>query len=264
MVGGFAQLQNRQGADWGQNLLNSVATKTLRHLFSQCEAIDVSVECSPSNKLLQGSIDSFKMSGRGLVIRKVFRTEAMSFETDAVSIDFSSALKGKIALKQPTQAIAQVKLTEHDINQAFQAQLVRKRLENLTDPNLTALSGGQPVSFTNVQVELLPHNRIQLWAHAEVSQGEPVPVCLSCTLSVERRRRIRFKDIQFEADGVPQAQQASAQQLVPVLGEILNDMVDLDRFDLDGVTMRLNRLETEGKTMLFSGYAQIERVPQSG
>ena len=70
MVGGFVQLQNRQGADWGQNLLNSVATKTLRYLFSQCEAIDVSVACSPSNKLLQGSIDSFKMSGQGLVIRK--------------------------------------------------------------------------------------------------------------------------------------------------------------------------------------------------
>jgi len=26
-------------------------------------------------------------------------------------------------------------------------------------------------------------------------------------------------------------------------------MVDLDRFDLDGVTMRINRLETQGKQL---------------
>jgi hypothetical protein len=64
------------------------------------------VRCYPSSKLLQGSIDSFKMSGRGLVIRKDFAVEEMSFETDAVAIDFGSVLSGKLSLKQPTQAIA--------------------------------------------------------------------------------------------------------------------------------------------------------------
>jgi hypothetical protein len=41
-------------------------------------------------------------------------------------------------------------------------------------------------------------------------------------------------------------------------------MVDLDRFDLDGVTMRINRLETQGKTLVFSGYAQIDHFPGNG
>ncbi|MFN9170514.1 MAG: DUF2993 domain-containing protein, partial [Dolichospermum sp.] len=47
------------------------------------------------------------------------------------------------------------------------------------------------------------------------------------------------------------------------LVEILDNMVDLDRFDLDGVKMRLNRLETEGQRLIFSGYAEIERIPRS-
>ena len=47
-----------------------------------------------------------------------------------------------------------------------------------------------------------------------------------------------------------------------VLVEIFNNMVDLDRFNLDGITMRINRLETEGKILDFSGYAQIERIPR--
>ena len=54
------------------------------------------------------------------------------------------------------------------------------------------------------------------------------------------------------------------EKLTFALGEILNEMVDLDRFNLDGVKLRLNRLNTEGKMLLFSGYAQIERVPQTG
>ena len=41
-------------------------------------------------------------------------------------------------------------------------------------------------------------------------------------------------------------------------------MVDLDKFNLDGVKLRLNRLQTQGNLLLFSGYAQIERVPQTG
>ncbi len=263
MLGGFVGSNNNQGSDWGENLLNSVASNTIRHLFTQSESVEVAVRCHPSSKLLQGSIDSFKMSGRGLVIRRDFRTEEMSFETDAVSIDFSSVLKGKIALKQPTQAIAQVKLSEADINRAFTAELVRKRLENLSLPALTDLSGGEPVSFTDVQLQLLPNNQIKLFAKANLP-NRAVPVSLSCTLAVAKRRRILFNNVQFESDAVPQELQGISQILTKILGEILNEMVDLDRFDLDGVTLRINRLETQGKMLLFSGYAQIERFPRTG
>lgn len=261
MIGGLTSFQGK-GSDWGENLLNNVASNTLRHLFSRCEELEVKVSCHPASKLLQGSIDSFNMSGKGLVIRKVFRTEEMWFETDAVAIDFSSALQGTIALKQPTQAIAQVKLLEEDINQAFKAELVRKRLENLTAPTLTELSGGDPVSFTDINLTLLPQNQIQLDANADLGQNGVIPVSLICTLGVERRRRLLYKEVTFQPDNVPQEHHATSEKLTQVLGEILNNMVDLDRFDLDGVKMRINRLETQGKTLIFSGYAQINHVPR--
>lgn len=263
MIGGLTSFQGK-GSDWGENLLNSVATNTLRHLFTQCDELDVKVSCYPSSKLLQGSIDSFNMSGKGLVIRKVFRTEEMWFETDAVAIDFGSALKGTIALKQPTQAIAQVKLLEEDINQAFKAELVRKRLENLTAPTLTELSGGDPVSFTEINLTLLPQNQIQLDAKADLGKNGIIPVSLICTLGVERRRRLLYKNVTFQPDNVPREHQATSEKLTQVLGEILNNMVDLDRFNLDGVKMRINRLETQGKTLVFSGYAQINHIPRKG
>lgn len=263
MFGGMVGSGSDRGSDWGENILNTVASKTLRHLFTSSDEIEVNVCCNPSSKLLQGSIDSFKMKGRGLVIRREFRTEEMSFETDAVSIDFGSVVKGKIALKQPTQAIARVKLAEADLNQAFQAELVKKRLEDLTQPTLTELSGGEPVSFTDVELTLLADNRIKLFAQADLGD-RTVPVSLSCTLGIAKRRRILFEDARFEADAVPEEDRELSQKLTEALVEILNEMVDLDRFNLDGVLLRLNRLETKGKKLIFSGYAQIERVPQTG
>ncbi|MCC5606386.1 DUF2993 domain-containing protein [Nostoc sp. CHAB 5834] len=263
MFGGLTGLQDPKGTDWGERMLNTVASQTIRHLFTQSESVEVFVRCYPSSKLLQGSIDSFKMSGRGLVIRKDFAVEEMSFETDAVAIDFGSVLSGKLSLKQPTQAIAQVILSEAGINQAFNAELVKKRLLNLTVPSLTELSGGEPVSFTEVQVQVLPGNRLQLVAKADLNNGELVPLNMSLALGIERRRRVSFKDPKIELDQVPEAQREISQTLSVALVEILDNMVDLDRFDLDGVKMRLNRLETEGQKLIFSGYAEIERIPHS-
>ncbi|MFM7367845.1 MAG: DUF2993 domain-containing protein, partial [Sphaerospermopsis kisseleviana] len=209
-------------------------------------------------------IDSFKMSGRGLVIRRDFAVEEMSFETDAVAIDFSSVLSGKLNLKQPTQAVAQVILSEAGINQAFQAELVKKRLLNLSEPALTAISGGEPVSFTDVQIQLLPGNRLHLLAKADLNNGEVIPLSMTLSIGIERRRRVSFKDPKIELEQVPEAQRETSQTLSMALVEILDNMVDLDRFDLDGVKMRLNRLETEGQRLIFSGYAEIERIPKSG
>ncbi len=263
MFGGFIGFGNTNGQDWGEKLLDTVATNTIRRLFTYSDSVKVELRCHPSSKLLQGSIDSFKMVGKGLVIRREFRTEEMSFETDAVSLDFSAVMKGQLDLKQPTQAIALVKLTETDLNNSFQAELVRKRLENLNLPALQSISAGQPVSFTDVKLELLADNKLKLSALAKLP-AEQIPLALICTLGVVKRRRVVFNDIEFLSDGIPETLQERSRTLTHILGEILNEMVDLDRFNLDGITMRINRLETEGKTLIFSGYAQVDHFPKVG
>ncbi|MFM7363265.1 MAG: DUF2993 domain-containing protein [Cuspidothrix sp.] len=263
MFGGLTGLTDTKSTDWGERMLNTVASQTIRHLFSKSESVEVFVRCYPSSKLLQGSIDSFQMKGRGLVIRKDFAVEEMSFETDAVAIDFGSVLSGKLTLKQPTQAVAQVILSEVGINRAFEAELVKKRLLNLSEPSLLAISGGEPVSFTEVNIKLLPENRLHLVAKADLNNDELIPLSMTIGIGIERRRRVSFKEPKLELEEVPEAQREISQTLSLALVEILDNMVDLDRFDLDGVKMRLNRLETEGERLIFSGYAEIERIPQS-
>jgi hypothetical protein len=140
---------------------------------------------------------------------------------------------------------------------------MQKRLLNLTVPSLTELSGGEPVSFSEVQVEILPNNQVRILAKADLNAEELVPIVMTATLAVERRRRVTFNNPQFETDTIPAEQTEISRSLAVAFTEILNNMVDLDRFDLDGVTMRINRLETQGKQLVFSGYAQIERIPNT-
>ncbi len=262
MFGSLTGIKAPSGTDWGEQAINTVASQSIRHLFTKSESVEIAIRCYPSSKLLQGIIDSFKMSGKGLVIRKDFPVEQMSFETDAVSVDFASVLGGQLRLKQPTQAVAQVVLSEDGINRAFTAELVTRRLRDLDMPALTEVSGGKPVSFADVQVELLPENQIQLTARADIPESESIPICLKSTVDIERRRRIKFAAPEFELDEVPESMRDRSEQLSRGLIEVLNNMVDLDRFDLDGVMMRLNRLQTKGKELIFSGYAQIEHFPR--
>lgn len=253
-------LKDLPGNDLGECAINAVASQSIQHLFTRSESVEAFVRCSPSSKLLQGSIDSFKMSGRNLTIRKDFQIEEMLFETDAVSIDFCSALKGQISLRQPTQAVAQVILSEAGINHAFKSELVAKRLQNISIPVLNNISGGT-VSFTEIQVELLPNNRIRLFAKTDLPNYGTVPISMTATLVVEQRRRLSFQHPHFDLNLVPESIQAVSHDLTASFAQLLNNMIDLDRFDLDGVMLRLNRLETQGKKLIFSGYAQIEHFP---
>jgi len=98
----------------------------------------------------------------------------MSFETDAVSIDFSSVLSGKLSLKQPTQAVAQITLSEAGINHAFKAELVKSA--ELIPAYLTDLSGR---FLEEVHLELLPNN-------ANLGSGRLYPPATSCRLALQQ------------------------------------------------------------------------------
>lgn len=263
MFGGFLGSKNQVGTDFGERMLNTVAAQSIRHLFSQSESVEVAIRCFPSSKLLQGSIDSFKMNGRGLVIRRQFEVEDMSFETDAVAIDYASILGGKLRLKQPTQAVAQVTLSEDAINRAFEAELVKQHLQQVDRPELTNLSGGEPISFRQVEVQLLPENQVKILAQTDLPNRKDVPIRLRAMLAIEKRRRVAFQNPQFDAEAVPEEIRGLSETLSIAFAQILDGMVDLDRFDLDGVMLRINRLETQGKQLIFSGYAQIERFPEA-
>ncbi|HEY9701695.1 MAG TPA: DUF2993 domain-containing protein, partial [Allocoleopsis sp.] len=127
-------------------------------------------------------------------------------------------------------------------------------------PSLIELSGGQPVSFTDILVELLQGNQVKILAKANLG-NKIVPIGLIATLSVEKRRKVIFKSPKFVPDNIQESMMTLSEIVTKIFVEILDGMIDLDQFDLDGITLRINKLTTEDKKLIFSGYAQIEKIP---
>ncbi|NJN60439.1 MAG: DUF2993 domain-containing protein [Coleofasciculaceae cyanobacterium RL_1_1] len=264
MFGSFSGNNWQSGSDWGEQLLDSVASQSIARLFSECGSIDVNIRCHPPSKLLQGAIDGFKMQGRDLVIRNQFPIAEMSFETDAVAIDPSSVLAGQLKLKQPTQAIARVVLSEAGLTRSFEADLVKKRLENLDLDGLTGSWALSLVSFEDVSMTLGANTSVTIAATAKGPGCPRLPLKFTTKVSVKRRRKVEFGEPQIHLEDIPEQHHTDAISLINAMMLLLNDMVDLDRFDLDGITLRLNRLETEGSNLVFGGYAQVEYFPRQG
>ncbi|MEL6471876.1 MAG: DUF2993 domain-containing protein, partial [Cyanobacteria bacterium J06623_4] len=260
MLGGLLGTQN-SSTDFGENMLSSVARQAIQQLFTRSESVDVSIRCSPSSKILQGAVDSFQMKGKGLVIKKMFEAEAMEFETDAVSLDMSGLISGKIRLKQATHAIATVTMTEEGINKAFTADLVEKHLQNVDSEEATSLSGGDPISFKDVRIVLLPEQTVHIYAKTDLPNRQDLPLSLTAKVTVERRRRVVFTEPTFAPEDIPEDIQWLSEAMIPAFVGVLNKMVDLERFDLDGVSLRVNQLNVKGKELLFNGYAEIEHFP---
>ena len=55
MLGGFTEFQSNAAGDFGERMINSVVTQSLRHLFSRSDSVAVAVRCSPPPQAAAGN-----------------------------------------------------------------------------------------------------------------------------------------------------------------------------------------------------------------
>jgi hypothetical protein len=124
----------------------------------EAETLDVKVRTDLS-KAVQGQVDSVQVSGRGIVAQDI-RLEALELQTDSVAIDPLSALLGNLKLNQSVNATTRVTLTETDLNQTINADVVFRRI-----PPLQLDLAGEAVTIElqhPVELEIPSAGRIRL------------------------------------------------------------------------------------------------------
>ncbi|MEO0377347.1 MAG: DUF2993 domain-containing protein, partial [Cyanobacteria bacterium P01_A01_bin.17] len=98
--------------------LSTAAEAGFESQLDAVENLDVDIEANAGD-LVQGELESVTVEGEGLVMQEDLRAETLVVETDAIAINPLKAAFGDIELKQPTNATAEVTLTESDIERAF-------------------------------------------------------------------------------------------------------------------------------------------------
>jgi predicted HTH domain antitoxin len=233
----------------GDQIVSKAVSAAIAALFKRTGKLEAKVRAEPVAKLFQGSVDGFDFIGNGMLMYNGLRIEAMELYVQAVSIDFSAIFTGQVKLRQPTQASLRVVLSEEDLTTSFNTPFVVEKLQRLQYQE-------QPLHFQNTQMILNDDKSLRLKTAIRVGEAsELIEVDVTTFLEIEERRKIQFTNVTYQGN-------QEGQDLGKALIEHVNELMDLDKFALDGTQIRIDRARVKDQQIVFYGVAQINQFPQ--
>ena len=234
----------------GDQLVSKVVTGAITALFKRTGKLEAVVRAEPVTKLLQGSLDSFDLIGHDLLMYNGLRIKAMEMYLQAVSIDFGAIFQGQVKLKQPTTANMRVVLSEEDLTASFNTPFILEKLEKLQYK-------GENLKLQNIQMIFTPEERCLNILGDAILGENPIPLSIDITAQLEtyQRQKIQFTNVVYQ--GEPEVIELST-----TLIEYINNLLDLEKFSLDGISLKVDRLRLQNKQIIFYGMAHIERFPK--
>ncbi len=233
----------------GDRLVSKVVGAAISALFKRSEKIEANVRAEPVAKLCTGSVDGFDFIGNGMLMYNGLRIAVMELYVQAVSIDFSAIFAGQVKLRQPTQASLRVVLTEEDLTDSFNTPFVVEKLQRLQYQ-------GESLTFTKTLMTVTPEKALRIQSGILLGNSEaPVQVDFTTQVEVLDRQKIQFVDVQYSGN---QEEINLSQALV----NHVNDLLDLDKFALDGTQLKVDRLRIQNNSLIFYGSAQINQFPK--
>lgn len=244
-----------QAQDISEQAISEAAKVGLESQLDQVDNLDVSVK-TDTEKLVQGNLDSVEIAGEGLIMEKDIRTEELDIETKPISINPFKAIFGEIELEQPTEAIANVILTQEDIERAFNSDYIRQKLENLEIE-----IEEKPVKIKTKQIEfkIVDDRKINLFAQVFLPESqEAKQIAFSAILEKSRRgHKIELDEITYLDD------QRISPDLTGLLIDSAEALLDLRNFELEGMSLRLQELTMQPGRMIIQAETQVTEFPDS-
>jgi LmeA-like phospholipid-binding len=239
--------------DLGEQALSKAAEVGITQQLGEVEQVNVDIRTDPL-KLIQGKVDSVSVTGEGLVMKNSLRMEKLQVDTGAVAINPASAIFGKIELTQSAEADAHVTLTQEDVNQAFNSDYIRDKMQNLTiSPNGEAIA----ITVQHVDIQFLENGKVQLKASVlmgETNEAKEIEAIVVPSVK-EEGQRIVFEEVSGTDGGT------SSQLTQMILQEIMT-LADLRNFELSGMSLLINDLDVQPGQMTLKATTVIEKIPQ--
>lgn len=239
-----------QDANVGEQAISKLAEEGIKSQLDQVESLEVDIRTDPM-KIAQGEVDEATIKGRGMVIQNDLRTEEMTLHTSAVDIDMVKAAFGNIELEQPTNATARVVLKSEDIQNAFNADYVQKKLRG----QKVELSSGETITTdaSNVSFTIPEAGRVAVAADVMIFEKvETHHIAFSARPKlVEGGHGVTLEDVSYE----------EADNDMPTLTQGLIDttesLLDLRCFELEGMKLQFDQLTVEEDSLIIEAGATI-------
>lgn len=237
----------------GEQALNKAAEVGISSQLDEVESLDVDVKTDPI-KLVQGQVDEVKIAGDGLVMKKDLRVEELDMHMKSVAVNPLSATFGKIELTKPTDASVRAVLTEADINRAFNSDFVRSQLSNLPvqlDGESTTIDAQQ------VEFKLPGDDKVALKASVLAGDRQEQVGFSAKPVVSSNGQTISLENVEY-SEG-----EELSPELTKALVEQTSQILNLSNFDLQGMSLRIQKLKVEAGKITMQAEAHVEKIPSA-
>ena len=239
----------------GEQAINNIAKAGIEATLDNAESLEVDLHSNPLD-LMQGDIESVSVKGEGLVMKKELRADKLRIETNGISINSIKAAMGNIELNQPTDARMLVVLKEDDLQNAFNCEYVKDKLQSLK----IDLDGEQVTAKIEQVSFLLPDiGKVKLEANVylvEPDRHEKISLTAIPEINNEGNS-INLKSVEYLQDTKYNTEVAEA--IISSAEEIL----DLRNFELDAMSLRVRKLDVNLGKLTIEADAEITNFPNA-
>jgi hypothetical protein len=114
----------------------------------------------------------------------------------------------------------------------------------------------QPIHFQNTKMTVNEDKTLTLKSEIKIGdEANATEIDINALLEVSGRTKIQFTNAQYGGD-------ESAQKLGKAIIDHVNNLLDLDKFVLDGTKLRVDRARVKDKQFVFYGTAEISHFPE--
>ena len=239
----------------GEKAIDKLAKVGIESQLDTTESLDVNIRTNPLD-LMQGEIESVSVKGDGLVMKKELRAEKLQIETGNIAINSIKAAMGNIELTKPTDARMLVVLKEDDLQNAFNCEYVKNKLQNLEIDYQ-----GEQVTVRIEQIKfLLPDTgKVKLEADIYLVEKErDEKISLTAIPKIDGAGNcIKLESVEYLQNANSNADVAKA------MLKSAEEILDLRNFELDEMSLRVRKLDVDLGKLTIEADAEIKDFPQA-
>lgn len=238
----------------GEKAIDKLAKAGIESQLDATENLDVNIRTNPLD-LMQGEIESVSVKGDGLVMKKELRAEKLRIETGSIAINSIKAAMGNIELVKPTNARMLVVLKEEDLQNAFNCEYIKDKLQDLKIDYQ-----GEQVTVRIKQINfLLPDRKIKLEADIYlVEKKRDEKISLTAIPKINSAGNcIKLESVEYLQNANSNADVAKA------MLKSAEEILDLRNFELDEMSLRVRKLDLDLGKLTIEADAEIKDFPQA-
>jgi len=234
-----------------QQILSHQAELQVADKLAAVENIDIDIK-TDFWKMIQGHADGVALSGKGMLIQKDIRVQELHLKTDNIDINPLNAVFGQVELSHPINAVAQMVMTEADINRALNSDYIRAMMQQIE----LHLAGETVIlKPQQIQIKLPDDSKIECSGKVQLTEaGTTRPINFIATMS-PRTLRQPLKLLNFATDAGVSLEFLAA--IIPKLEQLVN----LPYLNLEDMALRIKDIQMQPGTLTLTADAHIRHLP---